>query len=790
MAVSENDLVVGPLVPAAGVTTISLDFYFEQASWLEVYKSGSDTPLVLNTDYTVTGAGTSSGVVTLATAANGTDAYSVYLVVPLQRSSDMQLRGEFKSEPFNIEMDRLWQSLQRLNTLLSRTARLRMTATYPAPLLPAFPETGKALVWGADGNLLNAALDTGDIAVDVAAAEAARAGAEAAQSAAEGAQAGAETAQGLAETAQAGAETAEINAETAQGAAEAARDAAFVNADVYPDIATGRAAVADTEQFMVVSTDGTEIVRYRRDSASTQTEMARYPSAEIYTTLNPKPDIPSHAHAVIDQAGAVAKYVDQQGQTRFARAKAKVLNGHIRPLAQIGLAKKQYGGNYLGHSLFTANLGQSLGQTHVGGANETLTQVARSFAYPADENAPDYATDRLAAVATDDIVTGATITNRDGENPQFGLMAHTFEMLETERGLTPSDHGMYRVSGNNAAGSTSIVQNNQGTDRYNRTLAQVTQELAWGNANGVPVICPGNLWSQGEAENLNTKAYYLEKLTELATDYATDIRAILDGSGASYDQTFDPILFTYATCGRPIAGGATVARAQLQAAVDYYNGVTQPGLAAPSPVVLTAPTYFMDYSHDPTGIHVPAAWSYMIGAYGALAIQRIFIDEWDDADPAQAIPKRWAPMHPIDVRFIGNTAIIKYKMRLPGVRLEWGVQSAGFPSGDGVSEQENYGFAVRNVADTGYETIATPEIVAPDTVAIRLSSGTFADGHRIGYAMDNAATNWTFFTGNAGNLRDNHGAFHRCEAMNLPMHNWLAPHYVTKDTSPSGWTMS
>ena len=60
--------------------------------------------------------------------------------------------------------------------------------------------------------------------------------------------------------------------------AEAARDAAFVNADVYADIATGRAAVLDGEQFMVVSADGLEIVRYRRDSASTQTEVARYPS--------------------------------------------------------------------------------------------------------------------------------------------------------------------------------------------------------------------------------------------------------------------------------------------------------------------------------------------------------------------------------------------------------------------------------------------------------------------------------------------------------------------------------
>jgi|GEM_PF-5681580 len=137
MAVSENDLVVGPLTPAAGVKTISLDFYFEQAAWLEVYKSGSETPLVLNTDYTVTGAGSNSGVVTLTTAASGTDAYSVYLVVPLQRSSDMQLRGEFKSDPFNVEMDRIWQRLQHHFTLINKKFGVGRNDGNPAILNPS-----------------------------------------------------------------------------------------------------------------------------------------------------------------------------------------------------------------------------------------------------------------------------------------------------------------------------------------------------------------------------------------------------------------------------------------------------------------------------------------------------------------------------------------------------------------------------------------------------------------------------------------------------------------------------
>ncbi|WP_323004712.1 hypothetical protein [Denitromonas sp.] len=86
-----------------------------------------------------------------------------------------------------------------------------------------------------------------------------------------------------AEDAEVGAEAALAGALVAQTGAGAARDAAFINANVYPDIATGRAAVADGQQFQVVS--GDEIIRYRRDSSSTQTEVARYPSAAINTLV-------------------------------------------------------------------------------------------------------------------------------------------------------------------------------------------------------------------------------------------------------------------------------------------------------------------------------------------------------------------------------------------------------------------------------------------------------------------------------------------------------------------------
>ena len=133
-----------------------------------------------------------------------------------------------------------------------------------------------------------AAQDAAETARDEA--QAARIGAETAETNAETAEANAETAEDGAVAARLAAEAAQIGAELAETNAELARDAAFTNADVYADIATGRAAVADGEQFQVV--EGDEIVRYRRDTSSTQTEVARFPSvAKVASAIVPTPSV-------------------------------------------------------------------------------------------------------------------------------------------------------------------------------------------------------------------------------------------------------------------------------------------------------------------------------------------------------------------------------------------------------------------------------------------------------------------------------------------------------------------
>lgn len=138
--------------------------------------------------------------------------------------------------------------------------------------------------------MLNAKLSEAEIAADVAAAKASRAASESARDKAEEwaetpedteVDAGKYSAKHHAEKANKDATAALASAASAIAAktdAETARDAAFGNADVYADEPTGRAAVADGEQFSVV--DGIYLVRYERVDAGTSAEVARIPNSE------------------------------------------------------------------------------------------------------------------------------------------------------------------------------------------------------------------------------------------------------------------------------------------------------------------------------------------------------------------------------------------------------------------------------------------------------------------------------------------------------------------------------
>jgi hypothetical protein len=87
--------------------------------------------------------------------------------------------------------------------------------------------------------------------------------------------------------------------------AQAARDAATVNADVYVDVATGLAAVADGVQFQVVSADGMLIRRYTRSPGPVATLVGSELPTELFISSKIESQFsvsPDYLWSVIDSS--------------------------------------------------------------------------------------------------------------------------------------------------------------------------------------------------------------------------------------------------------------------------------------------------------------------------------------------------------------------------------------------------------------------------------------------------------------------------------------------------------
>lgn len=419
---------------------------------------------------------------------------------------------------------------------------------------------------------------------------------------------------------------------------------------------------------------------------------------------------------------------------------------------------------------FTSTNGQSLAQTHSGGMNFTLAQVYNSKAFPRFKATTTFA-DLVPAVATDLTLSGGTIARRDGEAPIFGQLSYNY-LLANQLLDTSTEQ---RIGIDNGTGATFISQHIKGQTSYNSTLSALTAAKNYATSIGKTIYDVGEAWFQGESDTGATKAAYQATLQRLARDYADDRKAITF-------QIEDPALFTYITGSNSLTDGTRngVARAQHQAAVDYFNDVVPSGHSAPSPVILATPMHHMAYQFDATGLHVGSEWANYMGAYVALAQYQCYVRK-----SALALNKRWPPIIPIEVVISGVDATITYQLRSPGTSLAFGVSDR--PNGEGFTKQQNYGFAVWDGASL--VAINDPVIIAANKIRVTLVSGSFGTGYRIGYALDRAADHHLFFKGGAGNVRDNFGLTTRNALLNMPMHNWMGPHDITIGAG-STWSIS
>jgi hypothetical protein len=180
------------------VSGLTYDFTFaiDADTEILVYEITDDVAvlLTLTTDYTVSiSTITEGGTVTL-TGASSADEILMIRDKEYQQTADIPVRGGFNEAVIEGALDNLEMQIQQLKELIDFCVKQESTLV-PVTVTIPIPEDGLALVWdGTSGSLMNAPIDAGAIADNLAASQAAQAAAEAAQAAAEAAQAAAVTA--------------------------------------------------------------------------------------------------------------------------------------------------------------------------------------------------------------------------------------------------------------------------------------------------------------------------------------------------------------------------------------------------------------------------------------------------------------------------------------------------------------------------------------------------------------------------------------------------------------------
>lgn len=143
----------------------TVPFRFLQDSHLQVVhadSAGVETVLVLNTGYTVTGAGGATGTVTTTTAYPAVGTITIVRNVPLTQETDYGENDPFPANTHEMRLDWLTMAAQQLAEKISRSFILPVSSALSSLTFPG-PGAGKYVRW----NVLGTALEVVDAVADL-----------------------------------------------------------------------------------------------------------------------------------------------------------------------------------------------------------------------------------------------------------------------------------------------------------------------------------------------------------------------------------------------------------------------------------------------------------------------------------------------------------------------------------------------------------------------------------------------------------------------------------------------
>lgn len=132
MTVPTSTAKSGPYAGSGTTGPFTVGFRFLENSHLQVIRTSStgvDTTLTLSTDYTVSGAGGSSGTVTLVTALAVGQKLTIIRNVPFTQDADYVQNDAFPAESHERALDKLTMQTQQLLEAVDRAAKLPVTST-------------------------------------------------------------------------------------------------------------------------------------------------------------------------------------------------------------------------------------------------------------------------------------------------------------------------------------------------------------------------------------------------------------------------------------------------------------------------------------------------------------------------------------------------------------------------------------------------------------------------------------------------------------------------------------